>query len=272
MPFLSQMYVYPVKSLTGFQVTEWPVDKTGFRYDRKWMLVDADGLFLSQRRLPKMALIKTRIVENHLLLSAAGYADLQLPLKCETGEDVPVQIWKDACLAKAVGGYADAWLSRVLDFPCRMVFFPEQRVRQVDQNYASASDETAFSDGFPFLIVSENSLSALNQAMGLNLHMLRFRPNLVAAGCESYAEDAWRQIKINDIGFRLPKPCSRCSVPAIDPETAFIDKEPLATLARLRKWQNKVYFGQNALHDGLGSLSIGNEIFVQITGDKQPPI
>ncbi len=270
-PFLSQIFVYPVKSLAGFQVAEWPVDKTGLRYDRKWMLVDDSGQFLSQRRLPKMALIKTRIHNQQLLLSTAGQSDLVLPLNSEEGEDIMVQIWKDCCLAKTVGAFADNWLSRVLGSSCRLVYFSERQVRKVDPNYATETDQTAFSDGFPFLIVSENSLQALNHAMALELDMIRFRPNLVAAGCVSYAEDYWRQIVINGISFRLPKPCSRCSVPTIDPVTALSDKEPLATLSRLRKWQNKVYFGQNALHDSLGVLTAGSEIQIKLSGNSQPP-
>jgi uncharacterized protein len=111
----------------------------------------------------------------------------------------------------------------------------------------------------------------LNQAMQLDLAMARFRPNLVVSGCDAYAEDFWRQITIGNIGFRLPKPCSRCSVPTIDPVTGKTGKEPLTTLNRLRKWQNKVYFGQNALHDDLGVLSVGDNVQINLTGTQQPP-
>ena len=248
------------------------MENTGLRYDRKWMLVDENGQFLSQRRLPKMALIKTRIHGEQLLLSTAGQSDLVLPLNSEEGEEIAVQIWKDCCLAKAVGTFADIWLSRVLGSHCRLVYFSERQMRKVDPIYATESDQTAFSDGFPFLIVSENSLHALNQAMALELEMIRFRPNLVAAGCVSYAEDQWRKIVINGIHFRLPKPCSRCSVPTIDPVTALSGKEPLTTLSRLRKWHNKVYFGQNALHDGVGVLTVGSEIQIKLSGESQPPL
>ena len=272
MPILSQIHVYPVKSLGGFQVSHWPVDRTGLRYDRKWMLVDAEGKFLSQRRLPRMALIHTGIVDNHLLLSAAGQADLVVALDSNDGEEVGVEVWGDQCLAKSSGMAADAWLSRFLQQPCRLVYHPEDQVRKVDPDYALATDQTAFSDGFPFLIVSEASLQALNAAMQLQMGMNRFRPNLVVADCDSYAEDRWRQIEINDIHFRLPKPCSRCSVPGIDPETAISGKEPLTTLSRLRQWQHKVYFGQNALHDSQGMLSVGSEIHVHRTGENQPPL
>lgn len=272
MPILSQIYVYPVKSLAGIRVERWPVDITGLRYDRKWMLVDENGQFLSQRRLPKMALIKPRIAEDRLILSAPSQDDITLPLHNNEGDDLDVEIWEDHCIAKTTTRQADDWFSRFLDAPCRLVYHPDNRVRKVDPDYATDYDQTAFSDGFPFLIVSEGSLQALNHAMNLDLPMIRFRPNLVVAGCDGYEEDKWRQITINGIGFRLPKPCSRCSVPAIDPETALSDKEPLATLAKLRRWQNKVYFGQNALHDDTGTLSVGSSIEINRVGESQPPL
>ncbi|QWF71474.1 MOSC domain-containing protein [Methylomonas paludis] len=273
MPILSQIHVYPVKSLAGFQVDAWPVDKTGLRYDRKWMLVDAEGQFLSQRRLPRMALISTRISAGQLILSANGAVDFSLALdEDRNAPALPVQIWKDNCLAHTISGAADQWLSRVLDYPCRLVYLPEHSIRPVDPNYALSSDETAFSDGFPFLLVSENSLHSLSAAVGQDLEMIRFRPNLVVAECEAYAEDSWRRISINGINFRLPKPCSRCQVPTIDPYTGQTGKEPLTTLARLRQWQHKVYFGQNVLHDGLGELVVGQAVLITETGAKQPPL
>jgi uncharacterized protein YcbX len=270
MPFLSQIHIYPVKSLAGIQVQSWPVDDNGLKYDRKWMLIDADNQFLSQRRLPKMALIKTRMEDDKLILSAPGLADVSLPLSSNQGETLPVQIWDDLCQAKTVSADIDRWLSGFLQSDCRLVYHPDDNVRQVDQRFAAASDQTAFSDGFPFLIVAESSLQALNTAMQLELSMQRFRPNLVVADCASFAEDSWRRIAINGISFRLPKPCSRCSVPAIDPETGVAGKEPLTTLNRLRKADNKVYFGQNALHDQSGRLSIGDQIELLETGTPQP--
>ena len=272
MAILSQIYVYPVKSLRGFQVPQWPVDHKGLLFDRKWMLIDADAQFLSQRRLPKMALIQTRIVGNHLVLSAPKKADLLIPLETTDGEELQVTVWNDGCLAKTCSDAADAWLSHFLEVDCRLVYQAEQDIRRVDPRFAAASDQTAFSDGFPFLIVSENSLLELNRAMGLQLEMERFRPNLVIGDCEGYAEDSWRRITINHIEFRLPKPCSRCQVPTIDPQTAETGKEPLTTLSRLRKWQNKVYFGQNALHDSHGTLAVGQLVSIEEIGPPQPPL
>lgn len=272
MPILSQIYLYPVKSLSGIAVSSWPVAKNGLLHDRKWMLIDEQHQFLSQRRLPKMALIKTRIEQDQLILSAPGQEDLVLALNPVAGDEIEVTIWHDQCTAKTISSQADDWLSAFLQTYCRLVYHPDNRQRQVDQRYAQASDQTAFSDGFPFLIVAENSLLALNQAMQVELSMQRFRPNLVIADCASYAEDIWRRIRINNIEFRLPKPCSRCSVPGIDPETAISQKEPLTSLSRLRRWENKVYFGQNALHDHCGNLSIGDRVSILETGDMRPAI
>ena len=269
---LSAITLYPVKSLAGISVSRWPVTKTGLQYDRKWMLIDQDRQFLSQRKLPHMALIKTALTDSHLILSAPGMENLLLALAPADGEIIDSTIWHDQCDARRVSAEADQWLSHFLKQDCRLVYQPDEMIRPVDSDYGRATDSVAFSDGFPFLIISENSLVSLNRDMQLNLPMTRFRPNLVISGCAAYAEDSWREISIGGIDFRLPKPCSRCSVPTIDPDTAQSGKEPLTTLNRVRKWQNKVYFGQNALHNQCGLLTVGDTVQVNVTGAKQPPI
>lgn len=272
MPTLSQIYIYPIKSLAGIQVQNWPVDKNGLMYDRRWMLVDDQQQFLSQRRLPKMALITPRIEQDRLILSAPGQRNLEIPLQPGKGENIEVSIWHDRCKAKTVSDQANYWFTQFLKAKCQLVYLPDEQQRIVDQDYASPSDQTAFTDGFPFLITSLNSLNALNAELTQAITMQRFRPNLVIADCEAFAEDYWRRIDINGIGFRLPKPCSRCSVPSIDPETAATDSEVLAVLNRLRKWENQVYFGQNALHDQGGTLKAGDSVNILESGSQQPPI
>ncbi len=275
MPYLNQIYIYPIKSLTGIPVQQWEVTKTGLKYDRQWMLIDAQQQFLSQRRLAKMALIKTQLIDEKIIISAPGQSSLSIPLSPLAYQDsapINVTIWHDHCHAKQVNKETDQWFSEFLGQACQLVYQPENSIRTVDQHYAQTTDQTSFSDGFPFLIVSEASLALLNQQMGLTLGIERFRPNLVIAGCTSYAEDTWRTISIGDIRFRLPKPCSRCPIPQIDPETAIMGKEPLRTLARFRKWQNKVFFGQNALHDNVGNLQVRDSVAIQTTGTAQPPL
>ncbi len=272
MPVLSNIFIYPVKSLAGIQVSSWQVNEKGLLHDRKWMLIDSNKQFLSQRHLPKMALIKTQLTETELILSTATSGSISLPLYPSEGTNIVSTIWKDQCLSKTVSKEADQWLSDFLAIKCQLVYQPDEVIRAVDPGYANHSDKVNFSDGFPFLITSEASLNSLNQAMNLQLPMQRFRPNLVISQCESYAEDSWRKITINDISFRLPKPCSRCSVPTIDTETAQTNKEPLTTLSRTRKWNKKVFFGQNALHDNSGILSINDVVHINNIGPNQPPL
>ena len=262
------MYIYPVKSLAGIRVENWKVVETGLKYDRQWMLIDEQGQFLSQRCLPKMALIHTRLTESELILSAENFADLHLSLEPKDGAIISSTVWKDCCDARHVSNEADIWFSEVLQTRCTLVYLPTETKRGVDLNYASEADRVAFSDGFPFLIISENSLNSLNSHLEIPVEMARFRPNLVISGCEAYAEDFWREIQIGDIDFRLPKPCSRCSVPAINPNTAEVGKEPLTTLNRLRKANGKIYFGQNALHNSCGDLNIGDTVIVKRSGES----
>ena len=273
MPSLSSIYIYPIKSLTGIQLNQSAVTKTGLEYDRKWMLVDQHLQFLSQRSQPRMALIKTHIVKHQLIVSAPDYPELFLPLEApEISATLEVTVWHDQCTALPVSKDADQWFSDFLHINCQLVYQPDSNIRTVAQSFALTNDQTSFSDGFPFLIISEASLALLNQQMGLTLSMQRFRPNLVIANCASYAEDSWREISIGEIFYRLPKPCSRCTIPQIDPATALRDKEPLRTLSRTRKWQNQVYFGQNALHNSVGTLSIGDDVIIHKTGPTQPPL
>ncbi len=267
---LSAIYIYPVKSFSGIAVDAWEVDGKGLKLDRKWMLVDREHQFLSQRRLPQMVQVETRIVADSLQLSAPGMGSISLPLTERQGPVISTTIWKDSCPATLVSDEVDQWLSDFLKTPCHLVFQADETVRQVDQNYASPGDKTNFTDGFPFLIIAENSLAALNRKMPTPLPMSRFRPNLVISGCDSFAEDTWRRISIGAITFRLPKPSGRCPVTTIDAQTARYGKEPLKTLSRFRKLGNKVYFGQNAIHEQPGILRIGDKILIGETGSPQP--
>ena len=271
-PVLSGIFVYPVKSLSGIKVSNWQVNAKGLLHDRKWMLIDNQHQFLSQRKIPKMCLIKTQLTDSELTLSAEGYGCVSLPVNPDDGETCNTRIWNDSVLAKTTSKLADQWLSDFLDIQCQLVYQPDNIVRSVDPDYAKKTDQVNFSDGFPFLIVSEASLNALNNEMNLQLSIERFRPNLVISECDAYAEDKWREISINNVAFRLPKPCSRCAVPTINPATAEKSKEPLRTLNRIRKWNKKVYFGQNALHDNSGELSVGNKVQILQTGLNQPPL
>lgn len=262
-PRLSQIWRYPVKSLRGNLLESAAVDARGIQFDRHWMLVDGQGIFLSQRKLPRMVQVKTQIEDQELRLSAPGMQDLLVSDACDGEGAVTAKVWRDECKAQFVDAQADGWLSEFLGSDCRLVYLPPGSVRQVDQDYARRGDQVGFADGYPFLLISQASLDDLNRRLPTPISMERFRPNLVISGCDAYAEDSWQRIRIGGLTFRVAKPCSRCIIPTIDPETGRRQgDEPLKTLFQYRKQGNKVMFGQNLLHDGVGSLSQGMRVEV----------
>ena len=259
---LTGLYRYPVKSLRGESLLRMQVGPRGPELDRHWMVVNEKGRFLTQRELPRMVLIRPHLFDGGLRLSAPGMPDLEAAPGGDA-EPLEVQVWNDRCRARPVSAEADRWLSDFLGIPCRLVEFAEEEHRKVDPDYAEPGDETAFSDGFPFLLISRASLDDLNRRMGRALPMERFRPNLVVEGCEPYAEDTWKRIRIGDLTFRVVKPCSRCVIPTVNPETGEREgNEPLKTLMTYRKEGNKVFFGQNLIHDGTGVLEVGMPVEV----------
>lgn len=260
---LGEIWRYPVKSLRGGRHARMALRPRGLAFDRHWMLVDGEGRFLTQRQEPRMALIDAELDGGRLRLSTTGAPDLVLDAtESADGEGLQVRIWDDVCTAHAVDTAADRWLSGFLGRACRLVYLPEPNRRPVDPSYAAPGDQVGLADGFPLLLISTASLEDLNRRLAQPLPMVRFRPNLVIHGGEPYQEDRWRRITIGGIEFRVVKPCSRCIIPTIDPVTAERSTEPLRTLMSYRRRDNKVYFGQNLLHDGLGELREGTPVEV----------
>ena len=264
---LSGLYHYPVKSLAGIPLQRSVLDHYGLQYDRRWMLVDQEGEFLSQRREPRMALIGQRIEGEELILHAVGSRELHLPLRPASAAWIEVRIWNESCRAQHCGEQADRWLSDFMGQACRLVYLPESESRRVDPDYAVETDRTAFSDGFPLMLLSEGSLAELNGRLEVPVPMSRFRPNLVVSGCEPFAEDGWNRLRIGGVTFRVVKPCARCIITTIDPATAERGSEPLQTLSEYRLRGNKVHFGQNLLHDASGSLALGMRVEVLAADD-----
>lgn len=259
---LSTLYLYPVKSCAGLELAASAVDGYGLMHDRRWMLVDGSGRYVTQRELPRMALVATRLEPEALILEGPGMAPLEVPRPDPAAGRVEVEIWNDRCEAQPCGEEARRWLSRFLDRDLRLVYMPEGALRQVDRRYAAEGERTAFSDGFPLLLISQASLDDLNGRLQQPLPMRRFRPNLVISGCEPYAEDGWSRIRIGDMTLRVVKPCSRCKITTVDPDTAETGSEPLKTLAAYRRSGKQVYFGQNLLHDAPGELAVGMPVEV----------
>ena len=261
-PALSGVHVYPIKSCGGVSLQGADLKATGLRYDRRWMLVDEGGGFLSQRRHPGIALICPHITPDSLVVSAPGMPDLEIPLEGEPEEQIGVEVWGDAQRGAPVGGYADRWFRRFLGSPCRLVRKPDDDVRPVDSAYARGGDQTSFADAFPLLLISEASLEDLNRRLESPVLMNRFRPNLVVRGCEPYAEDGWREVRVGDAVFRATEPCARCAVTTVDQASGERGREPLRTLTTYRNVGGEVLFGRNLIHTSLGTVSVGDPVRV----------
>lgn len=257
---LSSLYRFPLKSAAGEALQQAHSDALGLVGDRRWMVVDADsGRFLTQRALPRMALLRARwLGDAALQLDAPQMPTLSVPLP-SADELRGVLIWRNSTRVPDAGDAAAAWLSAFLGQACRLVYLPLDYGIQIDQDYAALGERTAFSDGFPFLLIGQGSLDDLCARVGRPLEMLRFRPNLVVAGAAAYAEDGWKRIRIGELTFRVVKPCSRCVIPTIDLHTAdrAADREPLTTLLSYRKGEGGVFFGQNLIAEGTGLLEVG---------------
>jgi len=265
---LSQIYIYPIKSAGGIALSKAQVSDRGLQYDRRWMLVDEQGKFLTQRQFPQMALIQVQLGEDALVVEAPNQPSLSIPLNYKSDQRLPVQVWNDICEAIPLTQEISCWFSEFLHIPCQLVYMPEDSIRPIDPNYANPSESVSFADGFPFLLISEASLQDLNQRLEQPVPMNRFRPNLVISGCEAFAEDSWRQIRIGSLPFRVVKPCSRCTITTVNQSQGIRGKEPLATLANYRLRNGKIYFGQNVIQEQLGTLRVGDEVEIKGFGER----
>jgi len=257
---ISGLYVYPIKSCAGISLDSAELNATGIRYDRRWMLVDETGEFMSQRAHPRMALISTHLSDEHLTVSAPDMPYLQVPFGPTNEDLIDVSVWGDMNQGAPVGKEVDRWFREFLDFPCRLVRKPDDDPRPVDSVYAESGDQVSFADGFAFLLISEASLEDLNGRLEDPLPMNRFRPNFVVRGCNPYAEDEWGQVRIGGIPFRVAEACPRCAVTTVDQKTGTRGKEPLRTLATYRKSDGEVFFGRNLIHDALGTVRVGDTV------------
>ena len=254
---LAALYCHPVKSLGGFRLQEAWLSDRGLRHDRRWMLVNGEGRFLTQRELPRMACLSTAPSEDGFMVEdRRDGALLQLPWTLEDGADIMVEVWNARVRAREAPSAWSGWFSERLERQLRLVHMPEASRRRVDGRYAQGL--TSFSDGFPHLIISQASLDDLNGRLSYPVGMDRFRPNLVIGGGRAFQEDGWHTVRIGGARFDLVKPCARCVMVTTDQYTGDRGQEPLRTLATYRTKGSKVLFGMNAVGDAEGMVRVGD--------------
>ncbi len=277
---VSEINIYPVKSLKGITVIEAEVEPRGLRSDRRWLIVDKDGKFLTQRGLPKMATIGVAVSGNGLDVRADGF----LPLRVDPieGERVTALVWNSTSEAVAYDIETNEWFSDVLGKKVTLLYMPDAAGRPVNPRFDRGGEMVSFADGYPLMLLGEASLAELNSRLERPLPMNRFRPNLVVSGSKAFAEDDWKTIRIGEAVFRSTKPCERCTITTVDQSRGEFDgKEPLRTLTTFRSAREvmperldalgvdptAVLFGQNLIADTPGAVvRVGDRVDILQTG------
>ena len=276
---LTALNIYPVKSCRGVAVSSAEVDVRGLVGDRRFLVTDASGAFLTQRAHPRMALIETSLTADALTLSSPNRGSVAVPLAYRLSPTATttlrVVVWRDTVIADDCGPEPAEWLTKFLGLPCRLVRqgkdfsrpiparrLPDTLVIRQSSRAEDAAHEVSFADGFPFLVISEESLADLNRRLATSLPMNRFRPNLVIAGGAPYAEDALDRFRLGAVVFHVATRCGRCAVTTTDQLTAERGKEPLPTLATYRRdAEGDVTFGRNLIHETKsGTIRVGDRV------------
>ncbi len=264
-PQVSSINIYPIKSCRGISVSSAVVEERGLALDRRYMLVDDRGRFLTQREHPRMALIRVSIVDDEYLVEVPDRPALRLPREMTVARERRVKIWRSSLAAGLADAPVNRWFTDYMELDCSLVYMGERHHRAVPNAAAQFDDEVSFADAGPLLLISEASLADLNSRLDQRLTMQRFRPNLVVTADEPFDEDGWRRIRIGQTEFEVGWPCPRCVMTTIDPDTGVKDAggEPLATLKTYRRAHRGVMFGCNLLIRRLGEIRVGDAVQVQ---------
>ncbi len=266
---LTGLFIYPIKGARGIAVSSAEVTPRGLAHDRRFMLIDERGVFVSQRELPRLARLTTAIVSDELIVGMEGERPLIVPLRPWDGELQEVQVWRDRVSALVLVGEVSRVLSHQIGARVSLAFMPEDTRRAVDPAYGEPGDVVSFADGFPCLLTSEASRQHVELAAAEPIPMDRFRPNLVVAGAHAYAEDDWSSIQVGEVAFDVVKPCQRCVVTTVDQRRGEpVSKEPLRTLAKRERFRGAAMFGQNLVPRGGGRLRVGDSLTIARANGK----
>ena len=262
-PVLSALHVFPLKSCAPLVLDAATLEPRGLRHDRRWIVADATGRFLTGRQHPRLTLLRVVPDDDGIVVSAPDRPPLRLRPPADAPR-APIRIWSDTVAALPAGDEADAWISSFLGIPARIAYMDDACVRAVSPDYARHGEEVSFADAFPLLLISQAALDALNSRLAAPVPMLRFRPNLVIANTAPHAEDGWKRIRVGAIELDIVKPCVRCVFTTVDFEHGRFDPtgEPLRTLTTYRRGERGVTFGQNAIPRNVGTLRVGDPVEV----------
>ncbi len=265
------LHRYPMKSLRGHGLSSARVSPLGIEGDRRWMVVDTAGKFLTIREIPQMTLVDVESHAGGIVLSHAVHGSVVVDVPRPGASERQVTVWRDSVSARSTDPAAGAFLSEILGRQVALVYLDDELARPVDATYAKPGDHVGFADGFPILVTTTGSLDRLNAALAQPVEMARFRPNIVVETEQPWLEDSWKAIRIGALTLRIVKPCARCVITTRDPKTGEQPdpREPLMTLGKIHRAGNGgIIFGQNAISYGNAVISIGDEVEILESGES----
>lgn len=259
---LSQLFIYPIKSLGGIAIEQGNVGNRGLEHDREWMLVDQEGTFITQRKYHQLALLQTSMTATTVSVQHKHNPNQHLSFSIAENLEKPiaVRVWDDECTALEVSTEVSKWFSDYMQMEVKLVKMSPTANRKVDERYALHEETVGFADAYPSLIIGQSALNLLNTKLAHQIDMDRFRPNLVFTGGHAHLEDEIAEFTIGEVQFYSAKPCTRCVLITVDQQTGEKGQEPLKTLASYRNFGQKILFGQNIIHTNRGSIRIGDEL------------
>ncbi len=261
---VTHLYIYPIKSLGAVSLRESILENEGLRGDRRFMLVDSKGMFITQRTRPALTrFVLSETAGGFTVKDAVTGLVKELSWEPALGSWIPVEIWEDQLLAREVLEGWSEWFSAALSEEVKLVRITPEQPRLMKVKYQTElATTTSFADSLPLLLVSSGSYAALQERLEEPVDQLRFRPNIIVSSLESFAEDTWAELKIGEVSLSGAKPCARCPLVNVDPSTGESDKKTLKALALFRTLNHKVYFGQQFVPMSVGKIQVGMEVQV----------
>lgn len=255
---ISELWIYPIKSLGGISLSESKALSNGLQYDREWMLVDDEGVFLTQREYANLARIKVAITEDESVHCSFDKYDIIFKKNQYLDEISPGAIWKSKVKIQEVDTQVSEWFSDMLTQNVRLVRMAKDTDRKRYAHKINENFTTLFADGYPYLMLSQSAVTLLNEKLKTPVKADRFRANIIIDDCTAHAEDEFTKFSIGDVEFTNAKPCVRCILINTDQQSGARGREPLATLATYRNKSNKILFGVNLLAQNEGMIRVGD--------------
>ena len=256
---VKEIYIYPIKSLAGISLKSANAEEMGFENDRRWMLIDAENIHVTQREHPIMSQFYPEISDDKIKITFEGQTH-EFFIDEHSKNKIESQVWDDRSEVFEVNKNSSKWFSDKLGFECKLVKILKNGDRKHESSRSKETYNVSLADAYPYLLIGTESLDFLNEKLDEKITIKRFRPNIVVSTKSPHEEDDFSTFKIGDVQFKNIKPCGRCIMVNNDPQKGIVKKEPLKTLSKYRNVDNSVLFGTNIVSLNSGFITVGDEI------------